>query len=242
MPLLDAHQAQLSIIRMFDRDIVRRATGFPFNESGCNRAENGTNIEAEMAADAFVSDHGTARSFFDLNGLMSTVVAADSATSAADAEVIVDFGDNLEIAIEVFARNDVRKRFADKIAKGRESIFFHEDGEAVFHVFDNAISVLHDTRRDLEIFSAEEEEFDRIHPSCDATDTGDGHIGEFSILFELREEAESNLLDGGTRVTGNRGFTVNNGHTRHIFDVEIADRFDCIDGRNGVSPTFDSGF
>ena len=107
----------LSVIGVLDDDIVRRAAGFELDEARCDGAEDGADIEAEVAADAFVCDERLARAFFDLDGLVAAVVAADGASAASDAEVVVDFGDDLEIAVEIFAGDDVGERLADEVAQ-----------------------------------------------------------------------------------------------------------------------------
>ncbi len=223
---------------MFDDDVMRRTAGFEFDESRGNGAEDWANIEAEVAADAFVGDDGSAGIFLDFDGLMAAVVAADGAAAAADTEIVVDFGHDLEVAVEIFARNDVRKGLSDEVTKRGEAVFEHEDFEAVLHVFDDAVAVLHDGCRDLEVFSAEEQEFNSILPCFDAADTGNRHIGEFGILFELCNVTQSDRLDSGPGVTGNRGFAVDDRHTGDVFEVDVADRFDGIDAGNGIGTAF----
>lgn len=49
-------------------------------------------------------------------------------------------------------------------------MFEHEDFETVFHVFDDAVTVLHDCGCDLEVFRTEEEELHGILPCLDAAD------------------------------------------------------------------------
>ena len=232
----------LSVVGVFDDDVVGRAAGFEFDEARCDGAEDGAHVEAEVAADAFIGDDRFAGAFFDDDGLMAAVEAADGAAAAADAEVVVDFGDNLEIAVEVLAGDDVGERLADEIAQGGEAVLEHEDFEAVFHVFDDAIAVLHDGCRDLEVFSAEEEEFNGILPCLDATDAGDRDVCEVFVHLELGEEAKRDGLDGRAGITGDRGFAVDDGHAGDIFEVDVADRLDRVDAGDGIRAALDCGF
>ena len=227
---------------MFNDDIVFGAAGFEFNLARGDAAQNRADIEAEVAADAFIGNNRFACAFFDIDGLMAAVEAADGAAAAADAFGIVDLRDDLEVAVEVFAGNDVGQCFANEIAQGLVTMLFHEDFEAVNEVFDDAVAILHNGGRDLQRFGAEEQEFNGIHPGFDAADARDGNIGEFFVLFELCNEAKGDGLDGCAGVTRNRALAVDDGHTSHVFDVDVANRLDRVDGRDGVSAAFDCAF
>ena len=220
---------------MLNSDVMGRATGFKFNEARGDSAEDGADVETEVAADAAIGEDRSARAFFDFDSLMTAIVAGDSAPTATDAEVVVNFGNDLEITVEVFGGNDVRKGFSDEIANRAEAVFFHENGESVFHVFDNAVAVLHDAGSDLEVFGAQEEELDGVHPGLDTADTGNRHISELGILFELSDVSERDGLHGCPGVTGDRGFTIYDGHTGDMFEIDIADRFNGIDGGDCIS-------
>ena len=102
---------------MFNDDIVFGAAGFKFNLARGDAAQNRADIEAKVAADAFICDDGFAGAFFDIDGLMAAVEAADGAAAAADAFGVVDLRDDLEVAIEVFGGDDVGEGFADEVAQ-----------------------------------------------------------------------------------------------------------------------------
>ena len=231
------NDASLCVIAVLTFDVVRFTSFLELDLARGDAVKNGADVEAEMATDAFVGDGGFARFGVEVDGLVPTVEAGNGATAASDAFVEIDFGDDLEGSVEIFAGDDVGEGFSDEVAQGGVSVGFHEIGESVLHVFDDAIAVLHDGSGDLEIFGAQEEEFDGILPCFDAADAGYGEVGEFGILLELCDEAEGDGLDGGAGVAGDGGFSVDDGLSGEVFDVDVADGFDGVDGGDGVRAT-----
>lgn len=137
-------------------DVVRCATRFEFDFVRHHALQDGANVDAEVAADAFVGNRRFARLRVEFDRLVTGVEARNGTTTATDAFVVVDLRNDLEIAIEVFGRDDIGQCHPDEIAKRRKSVLFHENGQAFFHIFHDAITVLHDGCRHLEVFGAQQ--------------------------------------------------------------------------------------
>src|SRR5579885_1012343 len=176
---------------------------------------------------------GRARDAIHVNALVGTIPAGGVAEGAADAFFLVDAGDDLVVEVEVLPLLNARKREAAKIIDARETFSAHPVGEAVGHVLDDAIAVMHDGGADLDGGAAEKEEFGGVAPVGDAADAGKRKSG-IRIALNLLAEMEGNGLDGGTAVTAVGGFAVNVGARREGVEIDSGDGVDGVDGGEAV--------
>src|SRR5574344_1570077 len=120
--------------------------------------------------------------------LVGSIVAADDAAAASDALIEIDMGIDLIIAIERFSRDDILVGKTDQVFQMVDVLVFHIMLEAVLHVFDDPVTIFHDSRRDLKSLGAEQDELSRIDPVLDASDAGDFDVR--NRLAHLLNETE----------------------------------------------------
>jgi hypothetical protein len=113
---------------------------------------------AKRAADAVFFTNDRPESFsnfigqfhiFQVDALVSSVVASDETQIALDAFVVIDASYGLEAQIEVAERADARQRLADEVRAVLEAALVHPIGHAVNQIFDNAESEVHNRGADL---------------------------------------------------------------------------------------------
>ena len=109
----------------------------------------------------------------EMDALVRAVPAGGVAELAADALVFVDVRDDFVVEVEVLPLGDVGERAAAEVVEGVEAFAAHPGEEAVGHVFDDAIAVVHDGGADLHGAGAEEDELGGVLPGGDAADAGD---------------------------------------------------------------------
>src|SRR5579872_5260944 len=108
----------------------------------------------------------------EVNALMRAIPAGDMAKIAADALLLVNARNDLVIKIEVFPFRHAIERQPAKIIDGVEALGTHPALEALGHVFDNAITVVHNRGADLDRARAKQNELRGVAPRFDASDAG----------------------------------------------------------------------
>ena len=110
----------------FHCDIDGLSAFLPLDFARSDAILNRAYVQAEMAADAIVIEHGPSLLLIPVDGLMGGVIAGDIASSAADAFFMVEFRQDFEIPVQVFGRNDIAQRDSDEIVDLLISSFIHE--------------------------------------------------------------------------------------------------------------------
>ena len=113
----------------------------------------------------------------EVDALVRAVPAGGVAELAADAEVFVDASDDLVVEVEMLPLGHVGKREAAEIVDGVVALFCHPREQAVGHVFDDAVAVVHHRGADLHGAAAEQDELGGVLPRADAADAGHGQRG-----------------------------------------------------------------
>ena len=87
---------------------------------------DGTYKKAKVTANALFSNEvRTACRFIETDGLMAAVVAAEVTASAAYAFLVVEFRENVGLAIHLVGADKLRKRFADNFIKAIGAFSYH---------------------------------------------------------------------------------------------------------------------
>ena len=104
-------------------------------------------------------------------------------------------------------------REAAEIVDGAEAFLVHPVAEAVDHVFDDAVAVVHDGGADLHGAAAEQDELGRFAPAGDAADAGDGQA-DFGVGRDLLHQVQRDRLDRRAAVAAVRGSAADVGARR----------------------------
>ena len=84
-----------------------------------------------------------------LDALVGAVFACDVAELAADAEIVIDVGDDFVIEIKIAPVLHIGHGAAAEILNGAIAVIVHVRRKAVGHVFDDAETVMHHRGADL---------------------------------------------------------------------------------------------
>ena len=142
-----------------------------------------------------------------VDALVRAVPASGVAECAADALLFVDAGDDLIVEVEVLPLLDARHGQPAKVFDARESFFAHPVRQAVSHVFDDAIAIVHYRRAHLHAAATEQDEFSGIAPVRDSADTREGQ-DRFRIGLNLLHHVQRDRLYRWPAVTAMRRFSV----------------------------------
>ena len=110
-----------------------------------------------------------------MDALVRAVPAGDVAELAADAQRLVDPRDDLVVQVQVLPLRHLRQALAAKIVERCKSLLVHPVGEAVDHLLDDAVAVVHHRRAYLHRAAAQQQKLRRILPVADAADAGEGN-------------------------------------------------------------------
>ena len=168
-----------------------------------------------------------------VNALVRAIPAGDVAEIAADARVAVDARHDPVIEIEVLPLGDLGQREAAEIVEGAEAFFVHPVGEAVDHVFHDAIAVVHGGGADLHGAASEQDELGGLAPAGDAADAGDGQA-DFGIGGDLLDQVQGDGLHRRAAIAAVRRAAAHVGARRERVEIDAGDGIDGVDGGEGV--------
>src|SRR6185312_13284112 len=147
-----------------------------------NTARYGTNQRAQIATHALIFDNAryvlgdfaiaqvATRTLGCGDALMRAVFAGDVAKIATDAELRIDFGDDLVIQIQIAPIADSLSRATDVFHSRGETFLAEVLRETVDHVFHDPEAVVHGRRANLNRGGAQQHELRGIAPVTHATD------------------------------------------------------------------------
>ena len=147
---------------------------------------------------------------------MRTVFASDVAKVALNAVLDIHVRFDVVVEIEMPPVSNAVHRFADDVVNRGETFLVEVVVQAVNHVLDDAVAIVHNGRADLNTPGTEEHELDSVPPCVDAADTADRNF-ELRITCKFGNHVESYRLHGRTAVTAVR---------RHAVDVRVRDH--CV--------------
>ena len=107
------------------------------------------------------------------DGLMSAVFTGDVAELAADAQVMVDIGDDLVIQVEIAPILHFGDGTSAKILDGAEAAIVHVLRESVDQILDDAESVVHGRGAHLNGRRAQSDMLRSVVPVTDPADAAD---------------------------------------------------------------------
>ena len=159
---------------------------------------------------------------------MRAVFAGDVAEVALDAFRVVDACHGFVVEVEVAPIRDARDAATYDVAHRSEAFFVEIVGEAVNHIFDDAITVVHDGGADLHGGRAEEKKLGGVAPCPDAADTANRHA-HFRVARQFGNHVERDGFDGGAAVATVRGLSVDVRMGNHRVEVNADDGVDGVD-------------
>jgi hypothetical protein len=179
-----------------------------------DRSRRGADQITEVAAYAFGFHNVWVPFAVDLlpvKALVRSVFTGYIAKIAADAVFDVYVSFYVIVQVEITPISDVVDRLADYIVYARKALLVEIVVHPVDHVLNDAVTVMHDRRANLDRSGAEQHEFDRIPPGVDAADAGYRNI-KFLIASQFRDHVKGDRLNCSAAVSAMR---------RHAVDVRV---------------------
>ena len=116
---------------------------------------------------------GCGRSAIEVDALMGAIPAGGVAKLAADAQVLVNTGHDLVIQVELVPVGYRVQRAAAEVVDGGEAFLRHPGQQAILHIFDDAVAVMHGRGAYLHRAATQQDEFRCVSPAADAADAGE---------------------------------------------------------------------
>src|ERR1035438_2372814 len=178
-------------------------------------------------------DGGGRGGFVDVDALVRAVPAGDVAEIAADAGIAIDARYDAVVQVEVLPLGYLGDGEAAEVFDGAEAFLVHPVGEAIDHVFHDAVAVVHGGGTDLHGATAQQNEFRRLAPTRNAADAGDGDA-DLRVRGDLLHEVEGDGLDGRPAISAVRREPADIGARRERIEIDTGDGVDGVDGGKGV--------
>ena len=137
---------------------------------------------------------GTACLVVEDDSLMATVVARYLTASATETKLFVELGIDDGGAVQIIRIEELRYFLAHQCLQVADTAFGHIALETENEVFDDAITILHDSGTNLYVAAAELNKFQRIAPCFNTTDTADN--GSFLHFCQLQDITQGDRSDG----------------------------------------------
>ena len=153
-----------------------------------------------MTAHTFCAHQlGTARLVVEDDGLMSAVVARYLTASATETLLLVELGIDDGGAVQIVWVEELRYLLAYQCLQVADAALGHIATESEDKVFDDTITILHDSGTNLYVAAAELDKFQRIAPCFNTTDAADN--GSWLYFCQLQDIAEGDGSDGPSGIT-----------------------------------------
>ena len=108
-----------------------------------------------------------------MDALVGAIPAGGVTKLASDAQVLVNTRDDLVIQVELVPVDDRGQRPAAEVVDGGEAFLRHPRQQAILHVFDDAVAVVHGRGAYLHRAATEQDKFRSVPPVGDAADAGE---------------------------------------------------------------------
>src|SRR5262249_15234957 len=113
------------------------------------------------------------------NGLVGAIFAGDVTQAAVDAPVLINFGNDLVIQIELSPAFDAWHGQTEEVLDPVEPLFQHPRFQPALELLHDAETIMHDGRAHLNRSGAHEHELDRVLPCLDAPYAADRHVNRW---------------------------------------------------------------
>ncbi|MCY1434090.1 hypothetical protein D9M71_501350 [compost metagenome] len=157
------------------------------------------------------------------DGLVRGVFAGDMAASAADAGVLIDFGDDLVVDVQVLPVGGVAHGATAEVLQAAVALTVHPAREAVFHVFDDAKAMQHRCCAYLHGAAAQGNELGGVAPAADAADAADRQAAGGRVTGDFGDHVQGNRFDRRAAVAAVGAHVADDGIGDHALQVDAGD-------------------